>query len=74
MVVLGLLIMVGGLDAAPIVAYQIMILGAMFFGLGVVVISVGVLNNSINNQTKFQTEFGESFAKFLKKRDSSEST
>ena len=47
MVILGILIMFAGLEEMKILAYQILILGAMFFGLGVVVISVGVLNNSI---------------------------
>ena len=46
MVILGILIMFAGLEEMKILAYQILILGAMFFGLGVVVISVGVLNNS----------------------------
>ena len=70
MVVIGIFIMIAGQDEIALVAYQIIILGAMFFGLGVVVISVGILNNSIIAQTEFQTHFTETFAKYLKRRDS----
>ncbi len=70
MVVIGLLIMFSGSEQMALVAYQVIILGAMFFGLGVVVISVGVLNNSIKNQTESQTHFTETFAKYLKQKDS----
>jgi len=47
MIGVGIMIIGASLEAAPIVAYQIMILGSMFFGLGVVVISIGTLNSSI---------------------------
>jgi hypothetical protein len=47
MVFIGLFIMFAGLEEAAIIAFQIVILGAIFFGLGIVVISIGVLNNSI---------------------------
>ena len=70
MVVIGIFIMIAGQDEIALVAYQIIILGAMFFGLGVVVISVGILNNSIIKQTEFQEHFVETFAKYLKHRDS----
>jgi hypothetical protein len=34
----------------------VLILGAMFFGLGIVVCSVGIMNNSIKEQTEFFTD------------------
>ena len=47
MIVAGIMIIAVSLEVSPIVAYQIMILGSMFFGLGVVVVSIGILNSSI---------------------------
>ena len=52
MVFLGLFIMFTGLEEAAIIAFQIVILGAIFFGLGVVVISIGVMNKSLEKIIK----------------------
>ena len=52
MVFMGLYIMSSGLEQAAIIAYQIVILGAIFFGLGVVVISIGVMNKSLEKIIK----------------------
>jgi|Marorgknorr_s2lv_3_1036020.scaffolds.fasta_scaffold35356_1 predicted membrane channel-forming protein YqfA (hemolysin III family) len=53
MVCIGIFIMISSLQEAMIVFYQALILGAMFFGLGIVVYSVVILNNSIKKQTEF---------------------
>ena len=52
MILVGILIMMNSLDQPLISFYQVLILGAMFFGLGIVVCSVGILNNSIKKQTE----------------------
>ena len=56
MIIIGILIMLGSLDEARIVFYQVVILGAIFFGLGIVVMSVGILNSSIKEQTTFLSD------------------
>jgi hypothetical protein len=56
MIVIGICIMGSSLQQAMISFYQVLILGAMFFGLGIVVCSVGIMNNSIKEQTEFFTD------------------
>jgi hypothetical protein len=56
MIAIGLFIMFSSLQQAMISFYQVLILGAMFFGLGIVVCSVGILNNSVKKQTEILSD------------------
>ena len=56
MIVIGIFIMFSSLQQAMISFYQVLILGAMFFGLGIVVCSVGILNNSVKKQTEILSD------------------
>ncbi|MBT4327815.1 MAG: hypothetical protein HOD60_13075, partial [Candidatus Nitrosopelagicus sp.] len=47
MIVIGIFIMFSSLQQAMISFYQVLILGGIFFGMGIIVCSVGILNNSI---------------------------
>jgi hypothetical protein len=64
MILIGIFTMFSSLQQAMISFYQVLILGAMFFGLGIVVCSVGILNNSIKKQTEI---LNNSLDKIIKK-------
>jgi len=73
MLIIGIFIMFSSLQEAMISFYQVLILGGMFFGLGIIVCSIGILNNSIKKQTDAlvaQTDFFlEKSTKLLDQKD-----
>ena len=57
MLVVGIMIIMISFQDTGMFAIQIMILGSMFFGLGIIVISLGIMNKSIN-----ENRLGNSFS------------
>ena len=57
MIGIGIIVVLSGFDAAPIVAYQIIILGSMLIGLGFLSVSIYVLLSHVVAMSEVETGY-----------------
>ena len=57
MIGIGIIVVLSGFDAAPIVAYQIIILGSMLIGLGFLSVSIYVLLSHVVAMSEIETGY-----------------